>query len=166
VLEEQSNVRRGYADGSVALWRDQKRVDTDVYCVDEFSTRFYDDGLSAEILDEKTTRVYVHVADVDAVVQPRGDIDRIALARGESMYLPKRPFHMIPPAAMEAASFNPVLNGLAVSVAFDVELETGGRNASSKVILPYSRILRRLSHWFLVRHHRYASVQVCSTAYY
>mmetsp|Transcript_12012 Transcript_12012/g.50191 ORF Transcript_12012/g.50191 Transcript_12012/m.50191 type:complete len:236 (-) Transcript_12012:744-1451(-) len=41
------------------------------------------------------------------------------------MYLPKRPFHMIPPAAMEAASFNPVLNGLAVSVAFDVELETG-----------------------------------------
>ncbi|KAJ8906124.1 hypothetical protein NDN08_002622 [Rhodosorus marinus] len=125
VLEEQNNVRRGYADGSVALWRDQKRVDTDIYCVDEFSTRFYDDAVSAEILDERTTRVYVHVADVDAVVQPKGDIDRIALARGESMYLPKRPFHMIPPAAMEASSFNPVLHGLAVSVAFDVDLETG-----------------------------------------
>lgn len=119
--------RHGYADGSVALWKDQRKIDHDIYCVDEFRTKFYDDAVSATVIDDTTTRIYVHVADVDSVVRSNGEMDRVACERGESMYLPRRPFHMIPPMAMEAASFSPVLYAEGLSIAMDVDNETGGK---------------------------------------
>eukprot|EP00190_Bangiopsis_sp_CCMP1999_P003756 CAMPEP_0198731778 /NCGR_PEP_ID=MMETSP1475-20131203/32098_1 /TAXON_ID= ORGANISM="Unidentified sp., Strain CCMP1999" /NCGR_SAMPLE_ID=MMETSP1475 /ASSEMBLY_ACC=CAM_ASM_001111 /LENGTH=703 /DNA_ID=CAMNT_0044494785 /DNA_START=64 /DNA_END=2175 /DNA_ORIENTATION=+ len=131
-LEEAKNMmtvaykrRRGYADGSTAFRKDQRHVELDVYSIDEFRTKFYDDAISVERLGDSKCRLYVHVADVDAVVKPSSTVDEVALERCESMYLPKRPLHMLPPTAMEAASFSPTLPGEAISIVFDVDMKTG-----------------------------------------
>lgn len=125
-LKRHSERRRKYAAGAISLWRDQRLVEHNVYCVDEFRTKFYDDAVSVVSLGDGVTRVQVHVADVDAVVQAGGAMDQVAYDRGESMYLPRRPLHMIPPAAMEAASFSPVLFGFALTISLDIKNDTGG----------------------------------------
>ncbi len=61
------------------------------YAIDDEETHDPDDALSLE-----GDRIWVHVADVAAIVTPDSDLDREARARGANLYLPERTLHMLP----------------------------------------------------------------------
>lgn len=99
---------------------------TRIYCIDDRNARFLDDAVSIEILDpRRLVRVCVHIADVDAVVRSGSVIDELARERGQSLYLPLKPLHMLPAAAMDAASFSTNLPADALTAQMDLDITTG-----------------------------------------
>lgn len=96
------------------------------YCVDDKSSRFLDDAISVQVLnDGSVIRLWCHIADVDEIVRTGSALDELAKERGQSLYLPLKPLHMLPAAAMDAASFSTSLpsEAITVMVEFDVESE-------------------------------------------
>ncbi len=78
-----------------------------VYCIDNRTTNFLDDSISIEPRDDgQIARISVHIADVAGVVERDTLLDQVARERAQSMYLPLRPLHMLPPPAMDSASFS------------------------------------------------------------
>lgn len=63
------------------------------YAIDDEGNQDPDDALS---LDGE--RIWVHVADVAALVGPGSEMDREARARGSSQYMPERTVNMLPEA--------------------------------------------------------------------
>jgi RNB domain len=97
-----------------------------VYCVDDKNARFLDDAFSIEVLEPgKLVRVCVHVADVDETVRSGSAIDELAKERGQSLYLPLKPLHMLPAAAMDAASFSTAFPTEGITAVMDVDVSTG-----------------------------------------
>ena len=62
--------------------------DLPTFTIDPVTARDYDDAISAEQLPGGGFRVWVHIADVAAYVEPRGAIDREAYRRSTSVYVP------------------------------------------------------------------------------
>lgn len=88
------------------------------YCVDDRNTNFLDDAVS--IRNEEGTdnlHVYVHIADVAAHITAGSVLDELARERAQSMYLPLRPLHMLPPPAMDGCSFSETHPTEAITVA-------------------------------------------------
>lgn len=67
------------------------------FTIDGPESRDLDDAVSVEAIDRDTTRLYVHIADVAAVVTPASGVDRRARALGTSTYLPGYSIPMIVP---------------------------------------------------------------------
>lgn len=63
------------------------------YAIDDEGNQDPDDALSLD-----GDRLWVHVADVAALVEPDSDLDREARARGSNQYLPERIVNMLPEA--------------------------------------------------------------------
>ncbi|CAN8070609.1 unnamed protein product [Agarophyton chilense] len=96
-----------------------------VYCIDDKNSRFLDDAFSVILhKHEKRVHFFLHITDVDEVVKPGSAIDKLARERGMSLYLPLRPLHMLPAAAMDAASFSSNLATEAITIEVDFDLET------------------------------------------
>lgn len=66
------------------------------YAIDDAGSRDPDDALSYQ-----DGLLYVHVADVAALVSPDSPADQEAQARGSNLYLPEGVVNMLPPAATE-----------------------------------------------------------------
>ncbi|KAI0564037.1 Ribonuclease II/R [Gracilaria domingensis] len=95
-----------------------------VYCIDDKNARFLDDAFSVQLSENgKRARFLLHITDVDEIVKSGSAIDDLARERGMSLYLPLRPLHMLPAAAMEAASFSSTLPTEAITIQIDFELE-------------------------------------------
>lgn len=94
------------------------------FCVDDRNTNFLDDAISVRMLQGgAVARVFVHIADVASLVEAGTPLDVAARDRAQSMYLPLRPLHMLPPPVMEAASFSTSLPTEAVTVQVDFDLK-------------------------------------------
>lgn len=107
-----------------SLWDPKDPESFRVYCIDDKASRFLDDALSVQVLEGgSVVRVAVHVADVDQVVKSGCAIDELARERGQSLYLPLKPLHMLPAAAMDAASFSSMVPTEAITVLVDFDLE-------------------------------------------
>ncbi|MFA5518874.1 MAG: RNB domain-containing ribonuclease, partial [Spirochaetota bacterium] len=63
--------------------------------IDGETARDYDDALSIKV-NKKTTKLYVHIADVSAYIQQGSDMDKEAFERGNSYYLGNRVIPMLP----------------------------------------------------------------------
>jgi ribonuclease R len=102
--------------GHVPGRRDLRRLAT--ITIDPFAARDFDDAISCEPLaDEGTWRLWVHIADVAAYVPPRGPVDREALRRGTSVYVPGAVEPMLPAELSSGAcSLLPGEDRLALSV--------------------------------------------------
>lgn len=75
---------------------DEERLDLThlpAYAIDDEGNQDPDDALGLE-----GDRLWVHVADVAALVPPDSALDREARARGANQYLPERLVNMLPPA--------------------------------------------------------------------
>lgn len=107
------------------LWHPQDQDPLRVYCIDDKASRFLDDAISVEVLEDGSiVRICIHIADVDEVVKSGSAIDSLARERGQSLYLPLKPLHMLPAAAMDAASFSSVVPNEAITVLVDFDVES------------------------------------------
>ena len=68
-----------------------------VYTIDDESTEEIDDGLSIEYLgDERSPRLWIHIADPSRLVSPGDELDLEARRRSTSLYLPTGMISMFP----------------------------------------------------------------------
>ncbi|KAJ9180716.1 hypothetical protein P3X46_008929 [Hevea brasiliensis] len=90
-----------------------------VYAIDVDEADEIDDALSATRLQDGRIKVWIHVADPARFVQPGSTIDRNAMRRGTSVFLPTATYPMFPEKlAMEGMSLKQgeVCNAVSVSV--------------------------------------------------
>ena len=67
-----------------------------IVTIDPVDARDFDDAISLERLDNGHWRLGVHIADVSHFVRPKTALDREALERATSVYLPDRVLPMLP----------------------------------------------------------------------
>jgi ribonuclease R len=92
------------------------------FTIDPVTARDFDDAISAERQDDGTTRVWVHIADVSAYVQPGSLVDREAARRATSVYVPGRVEPMLPEAlSNDACSLVPGELRAAVTAQLDFD---------------------------------------------
>ena len=98
--------------------------DTCVITIDADESRDLDDALSAQMLEDGSVRVWVHIADVAEYVKPGGAIDNEARTCPTSVYLPQKVRHMLPELlAGEKLSLIPDedRDALCIEMSIDVE---------------------------------------------
>jgi ribonuclease R len=97
-------------------------TDLPTFTVDPDDARDFDDAISARREDGRV-RVWVHIADVTAYVRPGGSLEREALRRGTSVYVPGAVEPMLPESlSTRACSLRPGEEKLGVTV----EMEMSG----------------------------------------
>ena len=110
---------------------DESRLDLracTLLTIDGANSKDFDDAVSIEALPEGGWRLGVHIADVSHYVRPGSAIDREALRRGTSLYLPGCTVPMLPEALSNGlCSLLPDADRLAMSLTMDV-------SAAGKVI--------------------------------
>lgn len=97
-----------------------------VVTIDPVDARDYDDALSCRPGPDGCLTVGVHIADVACYVKRNGHLDKEALTRGFTSYLPGRTLPMLPAAlANDLCSLKAGEKRLAHSVFLEIELSTG-----------------------------------------
>ncbi|XP_058109625.1 ribonuclease II, chloroplastic/mitochondrial isoform X2 [Magnolia sinica] len=110
-----------------------------VYAIDVDEADELDDALSAERLQDGQTRVWIHVADPTCLVQPQSIIEREAMRRGTSIFLPTATFPMFPEKlAMEALSLQQgkLCNAVSISVILHPDGSISEYTVCNSVIKP------------------------------
>ncbi len=124
-LAAQEPVSVAGADGG-AVRRDLRALPT--FTIDPTRAKDFDDAISCEPLAGDGWRVWVHIADVSGYVPPRSAVDREALRRGTSVYVPGAVEPMLPPELSNGAcSLAPGQDRRAVTV----ELVVSGEQVAS-----------------------------------
>jgi ribonuclease R len=91
------------------------------FTIDPDSARDFDDAISAERIDGGLLRIWVHIADVTAFVRPGSALDREALRRGTSTYVPGAVEPMLPERLSNGeCSLRPGEDRFAVTVEMDL----------------------------------------------
>jgi len=124
--------------------------DLPTFTIDPADAKDHDDAVSARRQRDGTVRVWVHIADVAAFVPAGGAVDREALDRATSIYLPGTVEPMLPPAlAADLCSLRAGVERLAVTV----ELVVGAGGVREAAF--YRSVIRsnaRLSYEQVDRH--------------
>lgn len=89
------------------------------YAIDDEGNQDPDDALSLD-----GDRIWVHVADVAALVAPDSDLDREARGRGSNQYLPERTVNMLPAAVTERLGLG--LQAVSPALSFGFRCEEDG----------------------------------------
>ena len=129
---------------SVPTWPDDARLDLThlkALAIDDEGNQDPDDALSLEVLPGGTRRLWVHVADVAALVTPGSDLDLEARRRGSTLYLPTHTIGMLPDALVRQVGLGLDAESLALSIAID--FDQGGQADSVDVQLTKLKVTRR-----------------------
>lgn len=110
------------------------------YAIDDEGNRDPDDAVGTEALEGGLTRLWVHVADVAALVPPDSPLDEEARARGATLYLPDRTIGMLPDDLVERAGLGLHETSPALSIALD--LDADGNAEAVDVQLTRVRVTR------------------------
>lgn len=108
------------------------------FAIDDEGNQDPDDAISLD-----GDRVWVHVADVAALVPPDSELDREARARGANLYLPEGTIHMLPVAITEQLGLGLQTHSPALS--FGLRLDAQGE-ISDIEIQPSLVQVQRLSY--------------------
>ena len=108
------------------------------YAIDDEDSDDPDDAIA---LDGE--RIWVHVADVSALVQPDDELDIEARRRGGNLYLPEGVVHMLPPAVTQRLALGLAQTSPAMS--FGMVLTDDGELADVRIALTRVRV-ERLSY--------------------
>jgi exoribonuclease-2 len=126
------------ADLPVPDLLDEDRLDLThlpAFAIDDEGNQDPDDALS---LDGDT--LWVHVADVAALVARESDIDREARSRGANLYLPEGVVHMLPEALTHRLGLG--LNDISPALSFGCRLGEDGGIAEVSIAPSWVRVTR------------------------
>jgi ribonuclease R len=124
--------------------------DLDLLTIDPDDARDHDDAVYAERASAGGYRVIVAIADVSHYVRPDTALDREALTRGCTIYLPSRAIPMLPrELSSHLASLLPQVDRLALAV--DLELDREGHVRKYKFVECVMRSAARLSYGGVAR---------------
>jgi ribonuclease R len=95
--------------------------DLPTFTIDPVEAKDFDDAISA-VAEDGLVRIWVHIADVTAYVRPGGPLEKEALRRGTSVYVPGAVEPMLPEAlSNRECSLRPGEDRLAVTVEMEIE---------------------------------------------
>jgi len=122
---------------------DYRKSSFQFYCVDPAGSEFSDDAIS---FDPETGEVLISIADVQGVVGITSNpaLHDVAQQRGEALYLPDGPLHLLPPPALQAASLSDKLPNECITVA--VRFNDQGWVENSRVVLTLTPPVIRLTY--------------------
>ena len=125
-LEVEAGRAADAAEGSEIRRRDLTELPT--FTIDPATARDFDDAISAR-REEDGARLWIHIADVAAHVQPGTPLDLEARRRANSTYVPGAVEPMLPRALSEdACSLAPGVERLAVTAEIELEPERRARD--------------------------------------
>ncbi len=108
----------------------------DSYAIDDEDSNDPDDAISLD----KEGRLWVHIADVAAIVQPESALDLEAQSRSANLYLPERVIHMLPPAITKQLALGLQETSPALSIGF--MLSEKGEPTDFKLVLSTIKVQR------------------------
>jgi len=103
--------------------------------IDDEGNQDPDDALSLE-----DGRLWVHVADVAALVRPASEADLEARARGANLYLPEGTVPMLPPRATQVLGLG--LNEVSPALSFGLYVTSEGEVLEVEVVPSWVRVTR------------------------
>jgi ribonuclease R len=116
-----------------------------IFTIDPDDARDFDDAIHVERLSGGGWNLGVHIADVAAYVQPGSALDKEALKRGNSVYLPDRVIPMLPERLSNGVcSLRPHVDRLAHSVF--IQFSKDGRPRSHRFARTVIRSAQRLTY--------------------
>lgn len=105
------------------------------YAIDDEGTDTPDDALALE-----GSRVWVHVADVAALVLPGSPLDMEARARGSTLHLPEGSIHLLPREITEKLGLG--MNEVNPALSFGIDLSETGEVVGFEVVPSWVRVAR------------------------
>jgi len=103
--------------------------------IDDPHTQDPDDAISID-----GDRLWVHIADVAALIPPESPSDIEAQSRGTNLYLPDKTVTMLPPVTTEILGLG--LSNISPAISFEIELNSDGEPLSIEVVPSWVRITR------------------------
>lgn len=103
--------------------------------IDDEGSRDPDDAISWD-----QGRLWVHIADVAALIPPASPADEEAQARGANLYLPEGTIHMLPAAATDALGLG--LNPISPALSFGLDINVAGEIAAVEIVPSWVRVTR------------------------
>ncbi|MGB0713906.1 MAG: RNB domain-containing ribonuclease, partial [Gammaproteobacteria bacterium] len=117
---------------------DEDRLDLthlDAFAIDDEGSTDADDAISID-----GDRLWVHVADVAALVTPDSPADIEARARGANLYLPEGTVHMLPPAVTDQLALG--MSETSPALSFGLRLDDKGDVSDVEVAVSTIRVTR------------------------
>ncbi|MGZ5023729.1 MAG: ribonuclease R [Chthoniobacterales bacterium] len=129
-----------------AMFHDREDLrDQFIVTIDPDDARDFDDAINVERLTSGGWKLGVHIADVSAYVTPGSRLDREALKRGNSVYLPDRVIPMLPERLSNGVcSLNPNVDRLTHSVF--IEFNKSGHAKDARFARTVIRSAQRLTY--------------------
>lgn len=98
----------------------------DAFAIDDEGSLDPDDAISIETVNTQTGggyRLWVHVADVAALIEPNSPLDLEARSRGATLYLPDQIYSMVPESVVQSLGLglHETSPALSISIDFDAE---------------------------------------------
>ncbi len=121
---------------------EEERVDLThlpAFAIDDEGSTDPDDAISLEANGEHR-RLWVHVADIAALVPPDSPVDLEARARGSTLYLPDGKVPMLPPQAARRLGMG--LSEVSPALSFALDLGEGAEVTGMEVVPSYVRVTR------------------------
>jgi ribonuclease R len=116
-----------------------------IFTIDPDDARDFDDAINVERLPGGGWALGVHIADVAAYVRPGGALDREAVKRGNSVYLPDRVIPMLPERLSNGVcSLRPDVDRLTHSVF--IQFSKDGRPKQTRFARTVIRSAKRLTY--------------------
>ena len=116
-----------------------------IVTIDPDDARDFDDAINVEKLPNGGWQLGVHIADVAAYVEPGSALDREALRRGNSVYLPDRVIPMLPERLSNGVcSLKPQVDRLTHSIF--IQFDKGGAARGARFARSVIRSAHRLTY--------------------
>ncbi len=109
------------------------------FAIDDEDTDTPDDALSYEALPSGG-RLWVHVADASALVEPESELDVEARTRGESLHLPEGTAHLLPREVTLQAGLG--MQEISPALSFAIDLDSSGEVTGFEMLTSLVRVTR------------------------
>jgi len=110
------------------------------FAIDDADTDTPDDAISLEPLPRGGARLWVHVADAAALVEPDSPLDMEARARGESLHLPEGTVHLLPRELTLKLGMG--MNEVSPALSFGIDLDAEGQVTGFQAAPSWVRVTR------------------------